>query len=134
MTSLTYMVVSNIEYSWVFQPCVPEVNVLAGTSLFNQRRGSLYFTVSYFQYLTHTCISESVCHKLPSAALWFLHTLIPCLSLTGSRYHAQLKVTALFDREMVIFLRISFFFLGCSLKWSGKCLFDVISCEPVVAE
>lgn len=106
---------------------VPDLNVLVGETLLNQDEESLYFIVMYFQSVTYTCISTSVCQSLQRAqcsqVLWFIHTALPSLCLTGSRYHARLKVIAFFDRQMHIFLRICC--SGCSLKWSVRYLLDV---------
>lgn len=115
------MVVNGVEYivllmgfwssSLLWAANVPELKVLMGETLLNQDKGSVYFIVMYFLSLTYMCISTSVSHKLQrlfSAALWFIHTPLPWLYLTGSRY-AHLKITALFDREISIFLRICCF-------------------------
>lgn len=95
--------------AWYFAS-VPELNVLAGETLLNQDKEPVI--VMYFQSLTYTCISTNVCQTLQRRLVQRSGSFIQCL--TGTRYHAQLKVTALLDREMGIFLRICCF--GCSLK------------------
>lgn len=46
---------------------VPDLNVLVVETLLNQDEESLYFIVMYFQSVTYTCISTSVCHSLQRA-------------------------------------------------------------------
>lgn len=124
-----YMVANGGEYTCalellVFQPGVLPVclswTCLQGKPYWIRRKSlriSLWCTSSPSR--THAYHQASATHFREDYLVQRSGLFIQCfpwLCLTGSRYHAQLKVTALFDREMRIFLRICCF--GCPLKWS----------------
>lgn len=96
--------------------CLQKLPVLAGETLLNQE-GQVFISL----WCTSSCVYPQVSFT-HIRALCFIYTTLPGMCLEWSRYHAQLKVAAIFHRKVCKFLRIHSF--GCSLL--VRYLLDVI--------